>query len=124
MIEALAIFLGGGLGSLSRYGLGKWIGIGATGFPFGTLAANLLACLILGFLGGIVMHKANFNPHLKLGIATGFCGGFSTFSTFSFETVGLFDHGKVGLGLLYIGLSIVLCLLGIWLGQMLSRVVV
>ncbi len=124
MMEALAIFIGGGLGSVSRYGLGKWIGVSATGFPFGTLAANLLACLILGFVGGIVMNKANFNPQLKLGIATGFCGGFSTFSTFSFETMGLFDQGKVGLGLLYIGLSIVLCLLGIWLGQMLSRAVV
>ena len=124
MIEALAIFIGGGLGAVSRYGLGKWLGFSATGFPIGTLAANLLACLLLGFLGGIVMHKANFNPQLKLGLATAFCGGFSTFSTFSIESFQLFEQGKAGLGILYIVLSIVLCLAGIWLGQMLGRLVV
>lgn len=121
MMEALAIFIGGGLGSLSRFGLSKWLGFSETGFPIGTLTANLLACLILGFLGGIAVHKSNLNPAIKMGIATGFCGGFSTFSTFSLETVGLFDQGKMFLGILYVLLSIILCILGIWIGQLLGR---
>jgi CrcB protein len=124
MMEAFAIFIGGGLGSVSRFGLGRWLGFSSTGFPIGTLAANLLACLILGFLGGVIVHKNNISPAIKLGIATGFCGGFSTFSTFSLETVGLFDQGKVFLGILYVALSIIFCFLGVWLGQLLGRAVV
>ncbi len=117
MMEALAIFLGGGLGSLSRWGLGVWLGKTEGGFPLGTLAANLAACIILGFLTGMLLRKVDIPRPLQAGALTGFCGGFSTFSTFSGETAFLFDSGKTGLALLYIGASLILCLGGIFLGQ-------
>lgn len=118
----LFIFLGGGLGSLARYGVGRWIGTLHTHyFPFGTLAANVVACFALGLLVGISSARQDFSPSAKLFWTVGFCGGFSTFSTFSLETISLFQTGYTSASLLYVGLSLVLCALatlaGIALGQ-------
>lgn len=90
-------------------------------FPIATLLSNLLACLILGFVAGLVAQKANISPLLKIGITTGFCGGFSTFSTFGLESVEMLANGKFWLAGLYVVASVALCFAGIWLGQMLSR---
>lgn len=123
MMNLAAIFIGGGLGSLARYGMSRWLGATESGFPVGTLAANLLACVILGFLGGLLMEKTDLPPAIKNGSMIGFCGGFSTFSTFSNESLGLFSVDKPGLGLLYVVSSVVICIGGIWLGQLLGRAV-
>lgn len=120
-MEWLAVFVGGGLGSLARLGLGKWLGVTAAGFPLATFLTNIAACLILGFVAGFVSNKAQFNPTLGLGITAGFCGGFSTFSTFSMESVGLWEGGKFLLMGLYVLASVALCFLGIWLGQWIGR---
>ncbi len=122
MKALLLVFLGGGLGSLARYTMGKWVGTLHTHyFPFGTLLANILACLILGFLVGAADQKQFFSSSSKLFWTVGFCGGFSTFSTFSMETISLFQTGYTGASLLYIGLSLILCvastLAGLYLGQ-------
>ena len=119
-MDIISIFIGGGLGSLARYGMGKWLGFSENGFPIGTLAANLLACIVLGFMTGLLLQRFEMSRSVQLGIMTGFCGGFSTFSTFSQESFSLFNGDKVGLGLLYIGISILVCLGGIWLGQWLA----
>lgn len=121
MIEWLAVFLGGGLGSLARLGMGKWLGTTVGGFALATFLTNIAACLILGFVAGFVTNRATFNPSLRLGITAGFCGGFSTFSTFSLESVGLWESGKFLLMGLYIAASVILCFLGILLGQWLGR---
>lgn len=89
------IFIGGGVGSLARYGLSlvssKWI---HSSFPWGTFLANFFACLILALVSiGIVTKYPNQNWIYPL-IITGFCGGFSTFSTFGNETVNLIQQGN------------------------------
>lgn len=122
-MDVLAIFIGGGLGSVARYGMGRWLGFSEQGFPLGTLAANFLACIVLGFFAGLVLQKFEMPKPVQLGVMTGFCGGFSTFSTFSHESLNLFQSDKVGIGILYIGASIFLCLIGIWLGQWLASLV-
>ena len=114
------VFFGGGLGSLCRYGIGKWMDTWTWNIPMGTFAANMLACLILGLVMGQMMIKNDFPSSYKLFLATGFCGGFSTFSTFSFENVELLRVGDIALAMLYTGLSIVVGLAFIVLGIKMS----
>ena len=109
------VFIGGGLGSMFRYGIGLYFSSMNTDFPLGTFIANFLACLILGFLVGMQI-KTNLQTTYSLLLITGFCGGFSTFSTFSNDSLKLFENQQYGLGLLYIGGSVLLGLLAIYLG--------
>lgn len=94
MNALLAIFIGGGLGSVCRYALGNWVmRFVDSRFPWGTLASNVLACTLLGVLWmSFGKGPARHSGWVALGII-GFCGGFSTFSTFSFETLRLLRDG-------------------------------
>ncbi len=116
------IFLGGGLGSLARYGVGRGLAAQSVNLPYGTLAANVLACLILGFFTGwMALRESELSTHYRAFLAVGFCGGFSTFSTFSNETLALLLNDRWGDAVFNIVLSVVLCLLasfaGLWLGK-------
>jgi fluoride exporter len=122
MKSLLLVFLGGGLGSVVRYSLGKWINLWHTHhFPLATLIINVVACLLLGFIIGLADHKQIISPAMRLFWAVGFCGGFSTFSTFSNETLSLIQNGFTISLLLYILLSLLLCVAatlgGIYLGE-------
>lgn len=122
MKTALLIFAGGGLGSVVRYGLGKWVsGMHQINFPFGTLVVNVVACFVLGVVIGLADHKQVLSVDARVFWAIGFCGGFSTFSTFSYETLGLFQQPAVGSGLMYITASVVLCTGAVVLGLMAGR---
>ncbi len=119
------IFIGGGLGSVTRYGLGKWItSMHTSAFPYGTLSVNVLACLLLGWLIGIADHKQILSDSSRLFWTVGFCGGFSTFSTFSAETISLIQSGLQLSGGLYILASLVLCLVatcaGLYMGNQIN----
>lgn len=105
------VFIGGGLGSLGRFLLGKWVNaFHNSNFPFGTFTINIIACFVLGFIIGVVDQKQLLSPASRLFWAVGFCGGFSTFSAFSSESLTLFQQGQYSTMLLYILLSIVVCI--------------
>lgn len=116
---AVLVFLGGGTGSLIRYSLGQWLPamVGERPFPLAILAANVLASAILGAAAGAFASKLAGNE-FRLLVGVGFCGGLSTFSSFSVDTLVLFQQGRPGVALLNIGLNVTLCLLasaaGFW----------
>lgn len=110
MNHFLAIFIGGGLGSIVRYSLSLWLGKHSSGFPTGTFVANVLSCIVLGIAWLYAEKHINLDAGLKLMVLTGFCGGFSTFSTFSLETFKLLEEGKIMLAFLYVILSVLACL--------------
>lgn len=114
----LVVGLGGGLGAAVRYGIGliPWRG----SFPLSTLFVNLLGAVVIGFLAGLTA-QSRIGPRTLLFWKTGICGGFTTFSAFSLEAMQLLSAGERGLAALYILLSLTGGLLGIWLGQTLSR---
>lgn len=118
-MNAVAVFVGGGLGSVLRYGIGLWAARWATGpMPWGTLLANVLATAVLVGVTGWMAPQAGALSRTQqtwvLLLTTGFCGGFSTFSTFSLETMRLFTGGFIGWGLLNIAISVAGCLLVGW----------
>ena len=99
------VFIGGGLGSLLRFAIGKLIVFKGLGFPWGTFISNLLACLLFGLIY-LTLTKIPKNDWMQPLLLVGFCGGFSTFSTFSFENVQLFQAGHWGLCIFNILLSV------------------
>lgn len=108
MTQALAIFIGGGLGSLCRYGVSQlfrsldWVSL-----PWSTLSSNLISSAILGVVAMKVLQSDQ--PFWYAFLAIGFCGGFSTFSTFSFETVHLIKSGQMMWAILNVLVSVALC---------------
>lgn len=116
------VFVGGGVGSLLRYVAGRLIPATLTGSPFPTaiLFVNILASFGVGAVVGWALNRSA-GEEARLLIGVGFCGGLSTFSSFSYDTVVLLQHGRITAALLNIGLNVVFCLLasvgGLWLGQ-------
>lgn len=121
MKQILLVALGGGVGAVCRYGL-SLLPISSK-FPWGTLLANLAGALIIGFLAGLAAQRSKFPPELNLLLKTGFCGGFTTFSTFSLETVTLLQQHRYLAGCGYAVVSLAGCLAGVVLGQVLSQLV-
>lgn len=116
------VFIGGGLGSICRFGIAQLIKPWALIFPWATLVANLLSCLVLGFFMGIHL-RDGVSDWTKWAIMTGFCGGFSTFSTFTNETLQLMQNGNLSYALINIGVSLLICLIGIYIGMKLGGLV-
>ncbi|MBS1487628.1 MAG: fluoride efflux transporter CrcB [Bacteroidetes bacterium] len=109
--DIVIVFVGGGAGSIVRFVLGKWVNdLHTHHFPFGTLTVNVVACLVLGYVIGVADHRQLISPAARLFWAVGFCGGFSTFSTFSAETLALIQNGFHFSTLVYIFSSLLLCL--------------
>ena len=109
--DLLFVFLGGGLGSVGRYGVACWLKTYAdrfAGLPIHTFTVNFLGSLLIGLLLGLFAKHSNQPCALLL--VTGFCGGFTTFSTFSSESVAMLRNGQVGLALAYMGVTMLLCL--------------
>lgn len=120
MNEFICVFWGGGAGSICRYALGNFVLKGVSHhFPWGTLAANALGCLLIGLLIGYFERKGAGMASLLL--VTGFCGGFTTFSTFSNETVQLLRNGCYTASLAYALTSLIAGLMLSALGYLLMK---
>jgi fluoride exporter len=91
-------------------------------FPYGTLSVNILACFLMGFLFVETLEHLAIGPGVRVGILTGFIGGFSTFSTFAMETLLLAEQGEVSKSALYVALSLVLGLMATVAGVYLARI--
>lgn len=113
----LIVALGGALGSVARYLLAKITDENAgTVFPFGTMLVNILGCLIIGIIYGLYDRTVMSSPNIKLFLTVGFCGGFTTFSTFMNESLRLFSSDRIVLGALYAGGSVFLGLIAVYSG--------
>ncbi len=122
MTQVLAIGLGGALGSVLRYGLSLWVhSIAGRGFPWGTLAVNVLGCLLMGVLFVIFTERLSDNTALRAGILIGVLGGFTTFSSFSIETFNLVDQGEHLKASANAAASLLLCIGATWIGVILGR---
>ena len=122
-MEWLLVFLGGGIGSLLRYGTARIlpeIDLSTGDFPYSTLLANLLACLILG-AGLALLSRDALTRNQSLLLLTGLCGGFSTFSTFSAELLNLYEAGYPSVAVLYLVASLLSGLAAVAVGLALLR---
>lgn len=117
-----AIMLGGSLGALMRFIVSNAINerIPAN-FPFGTLTVNVLGSFLMGFLAMWLVENLGLNPLLRLAIFVGFLGAFTTFSTFSMETLNLIEEGLVSRALLNMLINVSLSIFAVWLGVLLGR---
>lgn len=118
------VFLGGGLGSVSRYVLAGWVYRWfGTGFPYGTLCVNLAGCWLIGFLTALTEDKFLLSPASRVFLLTGFISAFTTFATFIFETSRLIQDGEIGAALANVCVSVlsgfVLFWFGLWAGRVL-----
>jgi CrcB protein len=122
MNHYLIVFLGGGIGAALRHGVNRvslaWFG---PGFPVGTLLVNIVGSLAMGLLIGIFAAMEPVSNNMRLFIATGILGGFTTFSAFSLDALTLWERGELGLAALYVVASVLLSLAAIGAGFFLSR---
>jgi fluoride exporter len=118
-----AISLGGAVGSLLRHAIATVLGTRSAGFPFATLLVNVTGSLLLGLLVPR-LDAAATSPELRAALTIGLCGGYTTFSTFSLETVRMFERGRWALASTYIASSVLLSVLAMLAGLMLSRAAV
>lgn len=122
MLQVLAIAAGGALGALGRF----WVSSGiyrlvGRDFPWGTLAVNALGSFLMGFLFVLFLERLITAPEVRAAVLVGFLGAFTTFSTFSMETLTLIEEGYFAKAYLNMGGSVLLCLLCCWFGTVLGR---
>lgn len=123
MLNILAIFIGGGLGSLTRYATAVLLKTYSMNFPLATLTVNIIGSFILGFAAAYFWKETHLHTTLKLAITIGFCGGLTTFSTFSWETFDMIKNGEMLLAAIYAVVSVLVCILAISLGAFLTKYV-
>jgi len=121
-LQLLAIALGGALGAVSRFLVSTqvfaWFG---RGFPYGTLAVNVLGSLLMGFLAIWLLERSIADPLWRAAVLVGFLGAFTTFSTFSMETLLLIESGELSRAMVNMFLSVLTCVAAAWVGVMLAR---
>jgi CrcB protein len=118
----LIVFIGGGLGSALRHGVNLGIGrLLGNGFPYATALINVTGSFIMGLVAAYFAFKGDATQSWRLFLTTGILGGYTTFSTFSLDTALLYERGEVGLAALYVVLSVVMGLVGLFAGLAIVR---
>jgi CrcB protein len=121
MKQLLLVFVGGGFGSALRYVIGKYLNSTDSGIPWGTFAANVLGSLFIGIILGLAVKNNSLSQNQTLLLATGFCGGFTTFSTFAYENHVFLKSGDFTSFALYSIASFVVAFLAVFLGLFLAK---
>ena len=124
MIQILAIAAGGAVGSVLRYAVstGVYSMLGRN-FPYGTLAVNVIGSFLMGLLFVLMVERLDMSAVWRMAILVGFLGAFTTFSTFSIETVNLLQGGDFMRALLNVTVSVAFCLVATWVGFRLGRLI-
>jgi len=118
----LIVGLGGAVGSMLRYAVQKIFQVqSAATFPTGTLLVNIAGCFLIGILWSMISRSLTWNEEMKLLLMTGFCGGFTTFSAFTLEGIGLLKENKMALFLIYLTASVVGGLLATFIGIRIAK---
>ena len=122
MKQLLIVFAGGGLGAVARYWLsGAVYRFMSTQFPYGTITVNVLGCFCIGFLMSFFADRFLVNPDLRLFLTLGLLGGFTTFSTFSYETIELLRAGNTASGIANVAYTTLNCLAATWVGSLVGK---
>ena len=124
MLKYVMVGVGGCLGSILRFWLGSYIGEKmGTRFPYGTFVINITGSFLIGLVFSLLQAKTQWSPNWRYLIPIGFIGGYTTFSSFEFETLRSVQDGQFGLGLLYVGLSVCVGFVAVWGGVITGRVI-
>ena len=122
MLNYLIVFIGGGVGSMMRHGVNVGAArLAGTAFPYGTLTVNVTGSLVMGLFAGYFAFKGDASQSWRVFLMTGILGGYTTFSAFSLDTALLYERGEIALALVYVLLSVVVSVLGLFLGLALMR---
>jgi CrcB protein len=120
--DTVLVGLGGMAGSIARFWLTVWIQrIAGSPFPLGTVAVNVLGSFVLGLILALTLHRGDATHPMRALLGVGFCGGFTTMSTFSYETAALWREGQVAFATGNVLLTLAACLLAVWLGLLAGR---
>lgn len=119
MKNTLLVAAGGALGSVLRFWLGGWVASKIGAPVWGTLFVNVTGCFLIGFLDALFSSQ----PWIRYLLMIGVMGGYTTFSTFSLQTLDFMQKGQVTLALVNVASSVILCLLGVWLGFLAGRAI-
>ena len=119
--DVIIVGIGSGIGGICRYLISLTMGHAGNGFPWGTFAANVTGCLLIGLLWGVTSRFHNLSPAFSLLLMVGFCGGFTTFSTFSKEGLTMLQTNNYMLFTLYTLGSMVLGILAVGLGYIATK---
>jgi len=125
MLVYTSVALGGALGSILRYGMNRWLSLlfGSV-LPWGTILINIAGCFVIGALAALFQGVGSSAPNeVRQFLLVGLCGGFTTFSSFSLQTLDLLQAGEPGRAMLNVGLSVALCLTAVALGFLLPGAV-
>lgn len=121
MLLALYIGLAGALGSMARHLVGVGLARYSGRLPWGTFVVNVVGSLVIGFAMALFAQRGELDSKLRFAITTGFLGGFTTYSAFAFETVGLLEDKKVGVAAGYVALTFAGAAAACWLGIVVAR---
>jgi fluoride exporter len=124
LLKYVMVGVGGCLGSILRFWLGSYIGSRmGTRFPYGTFVINVTGSFLIGLVFALLTARTHWSPNWRYLIPIGFIGGYTTFSSFEYETLRTIQDGQIGLGFLYVALSVIIGFVAVWGGVVAGRAI-